>query len=127
MNRRQFTRAAMLAPIGFTLRSAAESQTSSPSAQTSTLKPAIAGPHKHKTAAEYNRHPPIYEPEPFAGDLAFESRQSGILLGIIFPLARIYMNASRAQRCLSHFQQLCGLPDRHLPDFLIHLLPVIPF
>jgi uncharacterized protein len=71
MNRRQFTKAAVLAPIAASLRMDAHSQQSSSPASAAPAQT----PRKPKSDAAYNRHPPIDEPAPFAGNLIFERKE----------------------------------------------------
>jgi len=75
MNRRQFTRTAVLAPIAVALGPGMQSQqsTSQEPAGNAALPPTEQ--HKPKSAAAYNRHRHIDEPDPFAGELIFARRK----------------------------------------------------
>ena len=71
MNRREFTQAMTTAPLGFALsRSTQGQQSEHPGAST---VPSVPPPAK--TAAAYNRHPPIHEVDPFAEAIVFERRE----------------------------------------------------
>lgn len=97
MNRRQFTKAAMLTPIGLALNSAADSQAIVAAAPLDSSKFKVSKHVEQKTAAEYNRHPPIHEPEPFASDLVFQRRQLALKLQA-FALHEIQLDAGPLQQ-----------------------------
>ena len=71
VSRRSFAKSLALAPIGLTATSAAFAQvtTVSQTPPTADVSPVVK--RKPKTAAEYNRHPPIHETAPFAEPLTF--------------------------------------------------------
>jgi len=72
MNRRKFTQTLTMAPMGLALSSSALAQQAQPP-QTQAA-PDVA-PHTPKTAAEYNRHAPIHESEPFAESIIFTRQE----------------------------------------------------
>jgi DUF1680 family protein len=75
MNRREFSRTAAMAPLGLALSSSATGQ-QVPSAALPQPDDSSATPKRiPKTAAEYNRHPPVHEPEPFAEPIRFTRKQ----------------------------------------------------
>ncbi len=73
MDRRQFAKAATLFPLGIAMGSTLEAQETTTS-EASTAAKDKAG-LKHKTDAEYNRHPPILESDPFAEPLTFTHKE----------------------------------------------------
>jgi len=75
MNRRHFTKSAILSPLMMLLRPAAIAQQDSSQPQTGAATPRAPEPREPKTASAYNRHPPINEPEPFADKLVFERKE----------------------------------------------------
>jgi len=89
MNRRQFARTAVLAPIAMALRTEMHSQQTAPPASAETPAPA---PRKPQTAAAYNKHPPINELEPFADKLVFARRPMRPMLQA-FALAEVQLDA----------------------------------
>lgn len=71
MDRRNFAKAAALLPLGFALTTVAVQQDAlaedGGEQEASKINDETAKPsHKNKTAAEYNKHPPINEIDPFA-------------------------------------------------------------
>ncbi len=85
MNRRQFTKAAVMAPIAITLPADLMPQPQqTPSSQ--------LAQHPPKSAAAYNMHPPINEPAPFAGMLVFERKETDTKL-LPFPLGDVQLEA----------------------------------
>ncbi len=68
MNRRNFAKTAVLAPIAIALDPAAFPRQDSAMPQSASPAPS----HKPKSASAYNKHSPINEPAPFAGELVFE-------------------------------------------------------
>ena len=122
INRRAFTKGLALSPLGLASSSVlfAESSASHQQAQ-QTAPPPKRVP---KTAAEYNRHPPIHEPEPFAEPLTFSFRRatprlSPFALGAVTldpgPLQeardwnRAYMLRLPNDRLLHNFRATAGL------------------
>jgi DUF1680 family protein len=75
MNRRQFTKTAVLAPIAMALARESRSQQNALPAPTENAAPVASAQHVPKTAAAYNRHPPINEPYPFADRLVFVRKE----------------------------------------------------
>lgn len=71
MNRREFTRSAALAPLGFALSSSVLAQQDPPEAQPQPAGASAPPARVPKTAAAYNRHPPIHELDPFAEPITF--------------------------------------------------------
>ena len=71
MDRRQFTKAAVLAPLAAAFRA----ETAFPQASTPAEAAPSKAPRKPKSDAAYNRHAPIEEPAPFAGKLAYERKE----------------------------------------------------
>lgn len=65
MNRREFARRAVLAPVALALQECSLSQAAAVAPEPT------AKPRRPKTAAEYNKHPPITEPQPFDAPLEF--------------------------------------------------------
>jgi len=74
MNRREFTRAALISPFALALDKKSSSQQSVAPAPAEAATPAAQVQRKPKSAAQYNKHPPIIEPDPFADKLVFERR-----------------------------------------------------
>lgn len=66
MNRRKFTQGMTMVPLGFALSRSARAQQS---------QNAQAAAPPRKTEAEYNRHQPIHEPDPFAETIVFERHE----------------------------------------------------
>ena len=71
MNRREFTRSAALAPLGLALSSSLLAQQAPPAAQPQPAGASAPPARVPKTAAAYNRHPPIHELDPFAEPISF--------------------------------------------------------
>ena len=73
-SRRAFAKGLALTPLGLATSSAVFAQSLESAQQAQEITP----PPKRvpKTAAEYNRHPPIHESEPFAEPLAFSFRRA---------------------------------------------------
>ena len=68
-SRRAFAKGLALTPFGLASSSAVVAQSAASTAQETTPQLPKRVP---KTAAEYNRHPPIHEAEPFAGGGVWE-------------------------------------------------------
>lgn len=75
IDRRTFTRALALTPLAIAARSLA-GQSIAPSSQTKQAGADAPTKRIPKTDAEYNRHPPIHETEPFAEPLVFARRET---------------------------------------------------
>jgi len=75
VSRRVFARGLALAPLGLVVPSAVFGQAAATAPQP---KQADAPPQKRKpkTEAEYNRHPPVHETEPFAEPLTFVRKEA---------------------------------------------------
>jgi hypothetical protein len=69
INRRMFTKALALAPLGMVAATSALAQ--SPTPQTSANQPGAVSPQAKKSAPQYGKRPPIHETEPFAEPLSF--------------------------------------------------------
>ena len=130
MNRRHFTKSAILTPLMMLLESGAFSQQDSSQQQNGAAIPKGQEVRKPKTAAEYNRHPLINEPEPFADKLVFQRRELEQLLQP-FKLQQVQLEAgplrdardwNRAymlrlpnDRLLYNFRVTAGLPSKAQP------------
>lgn len=130
MNRRLFTKSAILTPLVMLLRPAtiAEQDSTQPHGGVATQK--LQESHKLKTAAEFNRHLPISEPEPFADKLLFERKE---LKPVVqqFTLRQVqlepgplkeardwnrrYMMRVPSDRLLHNFRVTAGLPSNARP------------
>jgi len=75
MNRRHFTKTAILSPLMMLRRPTAIAQQDSPQPQIRVAGPKATEVRKPETAASYNKHPPISEPEPFADKLIFQRKE----------------------------------------------------
>jgi DUF1680 family protein len=75
MNRRHFTKSAILTPLMMLLRPAAIAQQDSSQPKSGVAVPKAQELHKPKTAAEYNQHRPITEPAPFADKVVFKRKE----------------------------------------------------
>jgi len=73
MNRREFARAALMSPLALALDKKLPSQQSAP-APAEAAGPVAPVQRKPKSDAQYNKHPPIIEPDPFADNLVFERK-----------------------------------------------------
>ena len=128
INRRTFAKGLALAPLGVAVGSTALGQ-----AVTNPLPaPDVPTPAKRlpKTAAEYNRHPPIHETDPFAETLTF-SRHEAQPLVRPFSLHQVllapgplqqardwnrnYMMRLGNDRLLHNFRATAGLPSEAAP------------
>ena len=72
MNRRNFTKALTLAPLGLTLRTAVFGQ----QAASSPAKPAAPVQQIPKSAPYAGKRPPIHETEPFAEPVVFQRQEA---------------------------------------------------
>src|SRR5579872_4791835 len=75
MNRREFARSAALAPLGLALSSSVLAQQAPSAAQPQPASAPAPPARVPKTAAAYNRHPPIHELDPFAEPISFTRNQ----------------------------------------------------
>jgi DUF1680 family protein len=75
MNRRHFTKSAILTPLMMSLQTAAFAKQDLSRPETETAASKAPESHKPKTESAYNKHPPIIEPEPFAERLVFERKE----------------------------------------------------
>ena len=130
MNRRHFTKSAILTPLMMLLRPAAIAQQGSLQPQAEAATPKTPELHKPKTAAAYNQHPPIIEPEPFADKLVFKRRDLERVLQP-FTLQQVQLGAGPLQdarhwnrgyilrlsndRLLHNFRVTAGLPSKAEP------------
>ena len=130
MDRRHFAKAAALVPLGLAVNSisAQDAPNSSNSAQAKEDQNTLR--RKQKTAAEYNKHSPIHEVEPFAESLAFVRSQVATR---VEPFAldelelgpgplqqardwnRAYMMRLPNERLLHNFRVNAGLPSSAAP------------
>ena len=130
ISRRKFTHAMMATPLVMALRSrvgtAEEIQPADAQQAVSQTSPA----RKPKTAAEYNKHPPIHEVDPFAGQITFERRELQPKVRP-FPLKEVtlgpgplqeardwnrgYMMRLGNDRLLHNFYVTAGLPSTAVP------------
>lgn len=125
MNRRKFAQTMTMAPFGLALSSAVLEQQGL--AQQVVAEPPA---HKPKSAAAYNKHPPIQEHDPFGETIVFTGREyrprlqpfalSEVQLGA-GPLAdarawnRAYMMRLPNDRLLHNFRLTAGLPSAATP------------
>lgn len=72
MNRRRFAKTAIMAPIAIALKPPIFAQQASSTGQGEKIGSAGSPSQKPKSAAAYNKHPPIHEPAPFVDKLVFE-------------------------------------------------------
>ena len=129
MNRRVFAKGLALSPLGLTALRPALCESNTFSEQTQQVD-ANSQKHVPKTAAEYNRHPPIHEPAPFVEPLTFtprplEIRLQPFALGAVSldpgPLQqardwnRGYMLRLANGRLLHNFRITAGLPSNAEP------------
>jgi len=130
MNRRHFTKSAILTPLMMLLQSGAFSQRDSSQQQNGDAIPKGPEVRKPKTAAEYNRHPLINEPEPFAENLAFKRGELQLVL-LPFKLQQVQLEAGPLKdardwnrgymlrlpndRLLHNFRVTAGLPSKAEP------------
>jgi hypothetical protein len=128
-SRRTFAKGLALTPLGLASSSAifAQAAASTQQAQETTPQPPKRVP---KTAAEYNRHPPIHETEPFAEPLTFSFRRANLRLRP-FALNEVALAAGPLQqardwnrgymlrlpndRLLHNFRVTAGLPSKAEP------------
>jgi len=127
--RRAFAKGLALTPLGLASSSTAfsESHAPTPHEQQTQTQPARRVP---KTAAEYNRHPPIHEAEPFSEPLSFSFRRATprvrafalnevTLAAGPLQLARDwnrgYMMRLPNDRLLHNFRVTAGLPSKVEP------------
>jgi DUF1680 family protein len=75
MNRRQFTKTAALAPVAMALGAQLHSQQGVTLSPTENSAPQTPSQRMPKTAAAYNKHPPINEADPFAEKLVFVRKE----------------------------------------------------
>jgi uncharacterized protein len=128
LNRREFAKSLAIAPVGLAAGNnllgiahsqAAPARSANPSAQ--------KGP---KTEAEYNRHPPVVETEPFAESLVFVRNEIKPCLQLFAPRDitleagplleardwnRAYMMRLPNDRLLHNFRVNAGLPSSAVP------------
>jgi len=129
-NRRTFTKGLLLTPLGLTSSSALFAQSLGSQEQKEEVTTPQPLKRVPKTAAEYNRHPPIHEPEPFAGSLEFHfhravSRVKRFQLDEVTlatgPLQqardwnRGYMLRLANDRLIYNFRVTAGLPSQAQP------------
>ena len=130
MNRRHFTKSAILTPLLMLLRPGAFSQQDTSESQTGSAAPKVPEVRKPKTAAAYNQHPPIIEPDPFAEKLVFEQRELQLVLQP-FALRQVqlepgplrdardwnrgYILRLSNDRLLHNFRVTAGLPSKAEP------------
>ncbi len=128
LNRREFAKSLAIAPVGLAAGNSllgvphsqpAPGQTANPSAQKAP-----------KTEAQYNRHPPVVDPEPFAAPLSFARDQITPRLQL-FALRDVTLEAGPLQqarewnrayimrlpndRLLHNFRVNAGLPSSAVP------------
>jgi len=124
VSRRTFTRGLAMLPVGL----AACGAFAAPAGQAAQT---AASPQKPpKSEGEYNRHPPIVEPDPFAEPLTFARRDLALqvrpfalgevvlddgLLKEARDLNRAYMLRLGNDRLLHNFRLTAGLPSNALP------------
>jgi hypothetical protein len=129
INRRSFAKGLALAPLGFAAGSTVLGQ-SVTSPMVNALDTSTPPKRIPKTAAEYNRHPPIHETDPFAETLVFSRREA---IPIVRPFAlnqvslapgplqqardwnRDYMMRLGNDRLLHNFRVTAGLPSTAVP------------
>jgi hypothetical protein len=130
MNRREFTRSAALAPFGLALSASALAQQTPSAAQPQPTDSSRPPKRIPKTAAEYNRHPPVQEPEPFAEPITFTRNEFKSLIEP-FALDAVRLNPGPLQdardwnrayvmrlpndRLLHNFRVTAGLPSNATP------------
>jgi DUF1680 family protein len=130
MNRREFTRSAALAPFGLALSASALAQQTPSAAQPQPTDSSRPPKRIPKTAAEYNRHPPVREPEPFAEPITFTRNEFKSLIEP-FALDAVRLNPGPLQdardwnrayvmrlpndRLLHNFRVTAGLPSNATP------------
>src|ERR1039457_448168 len=96
MNPREFTRSSALAPLGLALSSSALAQQVPSAAQPQPTNSLVPPKRIPKTAAEYNRHPPVQEPEPFAEPITFTRNKFKLPIGP-FALDAVRLNPGPLQ------------------------------
>jgi len=130
INRRAFAKGLALTPLAMTGSSSIFAQSPASAQQAQQASPQQTPKRIPKTAAEYNRHPPIREAEPFAEPLSFSFARSTPRLSA-FGLSEVTLGAGPLQqardwnrsymmrlpndRLLHNFRVTAGLPSTAEP------------
>ena len=130
LNRRTFAKGLALAPLGLNPSFGLLSQTPGPSEQAQQAVPPSTAKRVPKTAAEYNRHPPIHETDPFASALEFNFQRVAPLVSM-FQLDEVTLDSGPLQearewnrgymlrlpndRLIHTFRITAGLPSQAQP------------